>query len=592
VTAEKEIKMNKVTAVHPRGIRARVLLSSVFGPYAQDDEFGSRKINPMELYQNQVTRVQGAFSLRMFHRSFGLMMIQANLKAPCYLLDFPSLERFTDEIKNNVYDIIGISGILPNIGKVKKMCELVRRYQPRAVIVVGGHIAALEGLDQRIDADHIVRGDGIRWFREFLGQNTEEPISHPAVCSANGTRIVGRTLSEKPGDVAAILIPSVGCPVGCNFCSTSALFGGKGNFVNFYNTGKELFDVMCELERKLKVRSFFVLDENFLLHKKRATELMELMKRHNKSWVLSVFSSARVIKSYTMEELLDLGIGWVWMGLEGKASRYRKLNDIDTFELVNELQANGIRVLGSSIIGLENHTPENLPEAIDYAVSHNTVFHQFMLYTPNPGTPLYEEHRQQGTLYDETEFPLADAHGQYRFRYRHPHIQDGREEQFLLDAFTRDFEVNGPSLFRLIQTLLNGWQKHKNHPEARIRDRYNWEVDPLRSTYAGAVWGMRKYYSSRDRAMADRMDALLDDICAEFGWKTKVAARVIGEVAYRSIISEEKRLARGWTYEPPHFFEKNAAAMALEQTRTAKSGIRLPDDLLERVVPPVPVLKG
>src|ERR1043166_6519193 len=56
---------------HPKGKKARVLLSSVFGPYARDDEFGSRAINPMELYHNQVTRAQGSFSLRMFHRSWG-----------------------------------------------------------------------------------------------------------------------------------------------------------------------------------------------------------------------------------------------------------------------------------------------------------------------------------------------------------------------------------------------------------------------------------------------------------------------------------------------------------------------------------------
>ena len=41
---------------HPLGKQARVLLSSVFGPYAQDDEYGSRAMNPMELYHNQVTR--------------------------------------------------------------------------------------------------------------------------------------------------------------------------------------------------------------------------------------------------------------------------------------------------------------------------------------------------------------------------------------------------------------------------------------------------------------------------------------------------------------------------------------------------------
>ena len=67
---------------HPKGTQARVLLSSVFGPYAQDDEFGSRAINPMELYHNQVTREQGPFSLRMFHRSWGIIFIQHNISAP------------------------------------------------------------------------------------------------------------------------------------------------------------------------------------------------------------------------------------------------------------------------------------------------------------------------------------------------------------------------------------------------------------------------------------------------------------------------------------------------------------------------------
>ena len=81
-----------VITPHDKGIKARVLLSSVFGPYAQDDEFGSRANNPMELYHNQVTREQGSFSLRMFHRSWGLMMIQRNISAPSTLLDFPTLE--------------------------------------------------------------------------------------------------------------------------------------------------------------------------------------------------------------------------------------------------------------------------------------------------------------------------------------------------------------------------------------------------------------------------------------------------------------------------------------------------------------------
>ncbi|MDO9585058.1 MAG: cobalamin B12-binding domain-containing protein, partial [Syntrophales bacterium] len=198
----------------PQGLRTRILLSSVFGPYARDDEYGSRAVNPMELYQNQVTRVQGGFSLRMFHRTFGLMMIQANIEAPCTLLDFPSQERFIAEIRENDYDVIGIGAIIPNVGKVKRMCELIRQYRPHALIVVGGHIANKDDIQEIIDADAIVRDDGIRWFRRFLGEAEDAPIRHPAVLSGFGARIMGVNLGQRPGGTAAILIPSVGCPVG------------------------------------------------------------------------------------------------------------------------------------------------------------------------------------------------------------------------------------------------------------------------------------------------------------------------------------------------------------------------------------------
>lgn len=560
--------MQPSATVHPRGTRAKVLLSSVFGPYARDDTYGSRQINPMELYQNQVTRVQGGLSLRMFHRSFGLMMIQRNIDAPCTLLDFPDLDRFVREIQHNDYDIVGISAILPNIGKLKKMCELVREHLPKATVVVGGHVANKENLHEIIDADVIVKGEGIAWFRKFLGQDPAAPVKHPLAYSGHGTRILGISLPNTPGDTAAVVIPSVGCPLGCNFCSTSALFGGKGRFVNFYETGDALFSVMCELEEKLKVQSFFVMDENFLLHRKRALRLLALMEKNNKSWALFVFSSARVLTSYTIEQLVGLGISWVWMGIEGKESRYRKLNGVDTRSLVQRLQAHGIRVLGSSIIGLENHTPENIDRVIDDAISHKTDFHQFMLYMPIPGTPLYAEHKQNGTLLSESAFSPAEAHGQYRFNYRHRYIHDGREEEFLLRAFQRDFEVNGPSLGRLIRTMLTGWQRYKNSSDTRVRNRIAHEVRPLKKTWAGAVWAMRRWYRG-NATMEKKMDDLLRDLYKTFGWKTRIIAPLVGRYAVAALKREEKRLAVGWTYEPPVFYEKNDAARALENREPA-----------------------
>ena len=259
-----------MATTHPKGAGARILLSSVFGPYAQDDQYGSRKINPMELYHNQVTREQGPFSLRMFHRSWGILMIQKNISAPTTVLDFPTKEAFEKELLAHEYDVVGISSIIVNVGKVREMCRIVRRVSPRSQIVIGGHVTAIPGIERIVDADHIVRGDGVAWMRTYLGEDPNAPIRHPAIVSGFGARTLGMTLPQDGGRTAATIIPSVGCPMGCNFCTTSAFFGGKGKYLNFFNTGDELFAVMSEMEAKLGVKSFFMMDENFLLHKRRA----------------------------------------------------------------------------------------------------------------------------------------------------------------------------------------------------------------------------------------------------------------------------------------------------------------------------------
>lgn len=544
--------------VHPLGSQARVLLVSVFGPYAHDDQYGSRVINPMELFHNQVTRVQGAFSFRSFYRSWGLMLIQVNLQAPCTLLDFPSEERFVAEIKTRKYDVIGISSIIPNLFKVRRMCRLIRKHQPDATIVVGGHVANVPDLRRWLDADHIVRGDGVRWMRRFLGEDVDQPIAHPQALTNNRPRIMGVPLYNHAGLDHATLIPAVGCPIGCNFCSTSAMFGGKGKFIEFYKSGAELFEIMCELESNLGISGFFVMDENFLLDQRRALQLLDLMEKHGKAWYLEVFSSANVLRRYSMEQLVGLGVNWVWLGLEGKDSRYAKLAGVDSTALVRQLQSHGIRVLGSSIIGLEDHTPQNIDEVIDHAVGHNTDMHQFMLYTPVPGTPLYAEHEADGTLLGISEFSVGDTHGQLTFNFRHPHISSGEEGEFLLRAFHRDFEVNGPSVVRIARTLLQGWKRYKDHPNPRIRARFAHEASNLPVNYAGALWAARRQY--RDDPHRHRLiSQVYDELCAEFGETARAAGPIVGRRLYRAMQLEQRRLQQGWTYEPPTFYETNSA---------------------------------
>ncbi len=538
---------------HPKGVRARILLSSVFGPYAQDDQFGGRAINPMELYHNQVTRAQGPFSLRMFHRSWGIMMIQYNVSAPCTVLDFPTREAFAAELRRNHYDVVGISSIIVNVGKVREMCRMARELSPHSTIVVGGHVTAIPGIDKMIDADHIVRGDGISWMREYLGEDPAAPIHHPQIVSGFDVRVMGIKIPNGAGDTAATIIPSVGCPMGCDFCTTSAFFGGKGKVLNFFETGEELFRLMCEAEEKIHAHSFFIMDENFLLQRRRAMELLDRMKKHDKSWAFYVFSSANAIRKYTMEELVQLGISWVWMGLESPRSEYSKLDGVDTMALTREMRRHGIKLLGSTIVGMDHHTPDNIVGEIEHAIAHQTDFHQFMLYTPVPGTPLYRRMSEENRMLD---VDLADIHGQFKFNFEHTAISRDDSKKFLDWAFWRDFEVNGPSIFRICRTTLEGWKRYKDYSDERVRRRFEWEVRSVKNAYSAVLWAMEKRLKRTNKAISDQVRSLRGDIEREFGAWSRIWATLAGPILLWTARREEKRLAAGFTYEPPTIIER------------------------------------
>jgi hypothetical protein len=523
-----------------------VLLTSVFGPYAQNDQFGSRTINPMELYHNQVTKGQGVFSIRRFHRSWGILMIQENISAPCAVLDFPTREDFVRELQVHSYDIVGISAIVVNVHKVREMCRLVREISPRSTIVVGGHVSAIPGIEDMIDADHIVKGDGIAWMREYLGEDSTAPVSHPALDSGFDLRIMGLPLPNGM-DASATIIASMGCPLGCNFCTTSAFFGGKGKMLNLYSTGAELFRVMETAESTRGVKSFFIMDENFLLQKQRALELLALMTAAGKSWTLHIFSSANAIAKYQYRELVDLGISSIWIGLESPQSQYKKLAGADTIRLAAELREHGIVLLGSTIIGLEHHTPENIEAEIEFAIDHETDLHQFMLYTPMPGTPLYQDMHQQGRLLD---VDLADTHGQEAFNFRHSTISREQSRKFLDWAFRRDFEHNGPSLFRICRTTFTGWMRYKDHPDLRVRERIRREARMLRHAYAASLWAIEYRLRRTNREMARRVRVLRKELESEFGLVAKLASVLLGPLLWCTSWIEEQRSARGQTYDP------------------------------------------
>ena len=458
--------LNRLPAVRPRVAREetnlgsftdvqktrKILLSGVFGPYGVDDEFG-RKENIMELYHNQVTKAQGPASFRFHHRSFGLYFIAANIDADVTILDFPDRKRFAREVERGNYDMVGISFIMPNVDKAREMARIVREKAPEAEIILGGHGAAIEGVERLIDCDHVVKGEGIRWMREHLGQDPDAPIHHPALPSAEWMSILGVPLT---GPASSLLVPGVGCVNGCNFCSTSHFFGKR--YTPFFDSGKALFETACRVADERGTDSFFVMDENFLKNRDRALELLSEMEHHRRYFRFHIFSSAEAITAFGLDNLVRLGVDLVWIGFESRSrqSAFAKNQGINARKLVQDLRDRGIAVLASGILCMEHHTPENMQQDIDFLVGLEPDFAQFMLLTPIPVTALYLDHQRRGLL--RTDLPFQEWHGQKHLSYHHPAFNDDDPEKWINRAFRQDYEENSSSMFRMAETAVRGYE--------------------------------------------------------------------------------------------------------------------------------------
>ena len=569
---------SRVTAGSRRA--KKVLLCGVFGPFGVDDAWGRRE-NIMELFHNQVTRGQGVASFRFHHRSFGLNFLAENVGADVTVLDFPSRARFVRELRRGC-DLVGISFIAPNFAKAREMARLVRVHAPGATVVLGGHGAAIEGVERLIDCDHVVRGEGVRALRRLLGEDADAPIHHPTLPSTERESILGVPL---PGRCSSLLVPGLGCVNGCRFCSTSHFFGKE--YTPYLRTGRELFETAARIADARGTDTFFVMDENFLKDTRRALELLAEMERRRRWFRFQVFSSAEALLAFGLDNLVRLGVDFVWMGVECKSrqANFAKNSGVEPGPLVREMRDRGISVLASGILCMEHHTPENMPEDIDHLVDLEADFVQFMLLTALPVTGLWRDQQAAGLLRDD--LPWEEWHGQKELAWRHPHFPGDAADRWMRRAFRQDYEVNSSSMYRVAETAFRGWQRLAATPgrdaclEARlgqmrerareyavllpevarsaVNDLERERVADLRLRIAGALGPP----TLRERAL----DAAIRALAARWRWRVRLLGDAIQPKAivtrYAGRTAAPAAAGRAQVHRAPHARTREGSAMAI-----------------------------
>jgi hypothetical protein len=108
----------------------------------------------------------------------------------------------------------------------------------------------------------------------------------------------------------------------------------------------------------------------------------------------------------------------------------------------------------------------------------------------------------------------------------------------------------------MCQTMLKGWNRYKDHPDPRVRERFTREVKKLSSAYNAALWVMEKEFKKVNRTVSDRIHKLRREVEKEFPVAARLTAASLGPILLWATRREERRLAKGRTYEPPTFVER------------------------------------
>jgi len=495
------------------------------------------------VFHNQVTREQGLFSLRFNHPSFGLYFIAENIHAPTVVLDFPSEKQFIKEIKKG-YNYIGISFIVPNFLKAKRMAELIREHAPDSKIVIGGHGTSIPGVEDLIEHDHLCKGEGVKWLRSLLGEDPDRPFEHPIMPTAFNRRVLGAPLKQDTG----IIIPGVGCPNACRFCCTSHFYDRQ--YTPYFETGREIFEICQKIEKDLGFTEFGVMDENFLKQPERAYELVRLMEENNKLYRFSIFSSAETIANMGVEFLTRMGVSFLWIGVESKYEVYEKNKGLDLKKMIRDLRDHGITVLASGILFLEQHTKDTIWDDIQFMVDMESDLVQFMQLAPMPGTALFKDYTAKGIM--KNDVPYEEWHGQHKIWFDNPHFKPEETESILRDAFKYDYDTQGSSLLRMCDTAVRGYKTLKQYTDPYMMKRAE-VMKKWAKFYRPVIDVLKKCaHNEKARLLTKEVIAKYNEEFGPSTLKDRILNKVVQAYAYR----EKARVNIGKNIYQPKILRK------------------------------------
>jgi radical SAM superfamily enzyme YgiQ (UPF0313 family) len=313
-------------------------------------------------------------------------------------------------------DLVAISAITSTAPQSYRLADKVR--EAGGIAVLGGTHVSFLPEEALAHADFVVRGEGEFAFQELVdaiqaGHGFEQiknlsylvdgkPVhlpERPKIPNLDVNPIPDYRLITgwRPGGVVSVAT-SRGCPFSCTFCSVPGMYG------HAFRT-HSVERVLQELEvHKDCIYTFFA-DDIFTANKKRCKELLRGMidRDLTPDWGAQVRTET-VDDPELLKLMQDSRCYNVYVGFESINPRtlklFQKKQDLAKIERsIERFHSHNIRIHGMFVVGSDEDDVETIDATAEFALKNDIDSIQFMILTPIPGSPDWDQLYAKGDKY-------------------------------------------------------------------------------------------------------------------------------------------------------------------------------------------------
>ncbi|MDP7637342.1 MAG: radical SAM protein [Phycisphaerae bacterium] len=190
-----------------------------------------------------------------------------------------------------------------------------------------------------------------------------------------------------------------GCPHGCTFCTTPAVFGRRFRQRDI----GDIVEEMRQAKEQFNTRVFIFSDDDVAGNHKWAMELFEAIRPLGIKWAsqcdILIAHNSKLLKA-----MRDSGCLGVILGLESPkgstliAAGKRYVRAEEYLRNIRKIQSYSISIWGSFIFGFDGDDWRDCMNAVRFAQKAKLCMSCYPILTPYPGTELFRQYRDEGRL--------------------------------------------------------------------------------------------------------------------------------------------------------------------------------------------------